>query len=76
MSRIFWNVPTGFGREDGRLLATKTGTGQGQVISPLLANIYLHYVLDEWFETVVKPRLKGRSTPFVLPMTSFPLPLR
>jgi retron-type reverse transcriptase len=29
----------------GRLLVTKTGTGQGQVISPLLANIYLHYVL-------------------------------
>jgi RNA-directed DNA polymerase len=45
--------------EDGRLLLSETGTGQGQVISPLLANIYLHYVLDEWFETVVKPRLKG-----------------
>jgi len=30
------------------------------VISPLLANIYLHYVLDEWFETVARPRLKGR----------------
>ncbi|MGO9233148.1 MAG: hypothetical protein ACLP4V_03335 [Methylocella sp.] len=30
------------------------------VISPLLANIYLHYVLDEWFENVVRPRLKGR----------------
>ena len=47
--------------EDGRLLVTETGTGQGQVISPLLANIYLHYVLDEWFETVVKPRLKGEA---------------
>ena len=33
--------------EDGRLLVVETGTGQGQVISPLLANIYLHYVLDE-----------------------------
>ena len=32
--------------EDGRLLVTETGTGQGQVISPLLANINLHYVLD------------------------------
>jgi hypothetical protein len=31
------------------------------VISPLLANIYLHYVLDVWFEQVVKPRLKGRA---------------
>ena len=47
--------------EDGRLLVTETGTGQGQVISPLLANIYLHYVLDAWFETVVKPRLKGEA---------------
>jgi hypothetical protein len=32
------------------------------VISPLLSNIYLHYVLDEWFETEVRPRLKGRCT--------------
>jgi len=47
--------------EDGQLLVSETGTGQGQVISPLLANIYLHYVLDEWFETVVKPRLKGEA---------------
>jgi RNA-directed DNA polymerase len=31
------------------------------VISPLLANIFLHYVLDEWFEDVVKPRLKGEA---------------
>jgi RNA-directed DNA polymerase len=47
--------------EDGRLLVTETGVGQGQVISPLLANIYLHYVLDEWFEGVVKPRLRGEA---------------
>jgi RNA-directed DNA polymerase len=47
--------------EDGRLLVTQTGTGQGQVISPLLANIYLHYVLDEWFEHEVKPRLRGAA---------------
>jgi hypothetical protein len=47
--------------EDGRLLVTETGTGQGQVISPLLANIYLHYVLDEWFEHEVKPRLRGKA---------------
>ena len=31
------------------------------VISPLLANVYLHYVLDVWFEQEVKPRLKGRA---------------
>jgi group II intron reverse transcriptase/maturase len=47
--------------EDGRLLVTETGTGQGQVISPLLANIYLHYVLDEWFEREVRPRMKGEA---------------
>jgi RNA-directed DNA polymerase len=47
--------------EDGRPLLSETGTGQGQVVSPLLANIYLHYVLDEWFKTVVKPRLKGEA---------------
>jgi RNA-directed DNA polymerase len=47
--------------EEGRLLIRETGTGQGQVISPLLANIYLHYVLDEWFEQEVKPRLRGRA---------------
>jgi hypothetical protein len=32
------------------------------VISPFLSNVYLHYVLDEWFETEVRPRLKGRCT--------------
>src|SRR5229473_17161 len=47
--------------EEGRLLVSETGTGQGQTISPLLANIYLHYVLDEWFENEVKPRLKGAA---------------
>lgn len=47
--------------DDGRLLESETGTGQGQIISPLLANLYLHHVLDVWFEEQVKPRLKGHA---------------
>jgi RNA-directed DNA polymerase len=47
--------------EEGCVYHPDTGTPQGGVISPLLANIYLHEVLDLWFETVVKPRLKGRA---------------
>jgi group II intron reverse transcriptase/maturase len=38
------------------------GTVQGSVLSPLLGNIYLHYVLDRWFATEVKPRLRGKTT--------------
>jgi RNA-directed DNA polymerase len=47
--------------EEGELTYPEAGTPQGGVISPLLANVYLHYVLDVWFEEVVKPRLKGRA---------------
>src|SRR3989475_7974693 len=38
------------------------GTVQGSVLSPLLGNVYLHSVLDRWFETEVKPRLRGKAT--------------
>jgi group II intron reverse transcriptase/maturase len=47
--------------EEGELTHPEAGTPQGGVISPLLANVYLHYVLDMWFEREVKPRLKGRA---------------
>ena len=48
--------------EEGRLSFPEVGTPQGGVISPLLGNIFLHYVLDEWFGGEVQPRLRGPST--------------
>lgn len=48
--------------EDEILTQPTDGSPQGGVISPLLANIYLHYVLDDWFETVKKPQLSGTAT--------------
>jgi group II intron reverse transcriptase/maturase len=48
--------------EGGALRRSEAGTPQGGVISPLLANIFLHTVLDVWFEREVKPRLRGRAT--------------
>ena len=47
--------------DGGELIHPETGTPQGSVASPLLANIYLHTALDEWFAEVVQPRLRGRS---------------
>jgi group II intron reverse transcriptase/maturase len=47
--------------EGGVLTHPDAGTPQGGVASPLLANVYLHYVLDAWFEQDVKPRLRGRA---------------
>lgn len=45
--------------EEGRVYRPEAGTPQGGVISPLLANIYLHEVLDTWWERDVKPRMRG-----------------
>lgn len=50
--------------EEGRVHRPEKGTPQGGVISPLLANIYLHEVLDRWFMEVVKPRMKGKAELF------------
>ncbi|MFQ6616961.1 MAG: group II intron reverse transcriptase/maturase [Fidelibacterota bacterium] len=47
--------------EGGAVHYPELGTPQGGVISPLLSNIFLHYVLDDWFAQVVQPRLRGRS---------------
>lgn len=45
--------------EEGRLLVSRSGIHQGSVVSPLLANVYLHEVLDVWMEQMVKPQMRG-----------------
>ena len=46
---------------DGTIIEPITGTPQGGIISPILANIYLHYALDLWFEKAIKPRCEGKA---------------
>jgi len=47
--------------EEGQFIRTDLGTPQGGVISPILANVYLHYVLDLWFEKVVAKKCRGEA---------------
>ena len=46
---------------DGAVLHPDTGTPQGGIVSPVLANVYLHHALDLWFECVVRPRCRGEA---------------
>lgn len=48
-------------QEDGNFEPTEEGTPQGSVVSPILANVYLHYVLDLWFMKAVKKQCKGQA---------------
>jgi len=54
-------LKAGILEEDGKVLHPVTGTPQGGIISPILANIYMHYVLNIWFEKVVKKYCSGRA---------------
>lgn len=47
--------------DEGRLSYPEAGSPQGGVVSPALSNVFLHYVLDDWFAREVQPRLKGKA---------------
>lgn len=59
--RVVWKFLKAGILEEGKFSSTKDGSPQGGIISPVLANIYLHYVLDLYFEGKIKPTLKGYS---------------
>lgn len=54
-------LKAGIVEEDGKVLHPITGSPQGGIVSPVIANIYLHYALDLWFEKKVKPANRGEA---------------
>ena len=54
-------LKAGILEKDGKITDPVTGTPQGGIVSPILANIYLHYALDEWFEDVVRSHCRGEE---------------
>ena len=54
-------LKAGILNQDGEVTHPATGSPQGGIVSPILSNIYLHFVLDLWFEKVVKPHCRGQA---------------
>lgn len=61
MIRIIWRMLKGGVMEDGLVRASEEGTPQGAILSPLLSNVYLHYVLDLWFERRFRHQCRGEA---------------